>query len=148
MKFAAVKVSEEIAAGAPETLLQVVAATNHQIDILGWSVSFAGVTVTDEPIEVQLIRQSTAGTSSSLGLVKWEDSDSDTIDATALHDFTVEPTLGDLLTSVLVHPQGGYEIWYPAGAEPKIGGGDRMGIKVIAPAGVNPAATSQMVCRE
>ncbi len=101
MKFALVKVSEELTASATETLVQVVAATNHQVKIKKWEVSFAGVTVTDEPIEVQLTRQSSAGTSSALTPVKWHDSDGDTIDATGRQDFTAEPTTGDILASVL-----------------------------------------------
>lgn len=148
MKFAAVKASEEVSAAATETILQVIAATNHQVKILGWGGSFAGTTVTAEPIELQLIRQTTAGTASALTLVKWSDSDGDTIDASALHDFTAEPTAGDILSSVLVHPQTGYEIWYPEGREPIIGAGDRIGIRVITPSGVSPDATAPMVCEE
>lgn len=148
MKFAAVVADEALGAGATETLLQVVAAANHQAKVLGWGVSFAGTGVTDEPLRAELLRQTTAGTSSALTLVKWNDSDGDTIDASALQDFTAEPTAGDILVPERIHPQAGFEIWYPEGREPVIGAGDRMGIRVITPTGVNPNVSGFMVCEE
>ena len=148
MIFAAVLDDEAIAASATETLIQVVAATNHQVSVLGWGVSFAGTGVTDSPVRVELIRQTSAGTSSSLTLVKWHDSDGDTIDATALQNFSAEPTSGDVISATRVHPQAGYEIWYPEGLQPVIGAGDRLGLRVITPSGVNPNVSAQMICRE
>ena len=45
-----------------KTILQLVAATNHPIVITEVAVGFDGVINTKEPVAVQLIRQSTAGT--------------------------------------------------------------------------------------
>ena len=36
-----------------------------------------------------------------------------------------------------IHPQQGYEKLYPMGQEIIVGGGDRVGLLVTAPAGVN-----------
>ena len=148
MQFAAVITDEAVTAANTETLVQVIAATNHPVKLLAWSVSFAGVGVTDEPLRVEIVRQTTAGTSSALTLVKWNDSDGDTLDASGLQDFTAEPTLGDILNATRVHPQAGYEIWYPEGKELKIGAGDRMGLRIITPSGVNPNVSGFMVCQE
>lgn len=143
------QISEEaLAAGATETLIQLVAAANHRVKILRWGVFFDGTTVTDEPIQVELLRQTTAGTASALTPVKADDSIADTLQTTAQQDFTVEPAAGDILDSIEVHPQQGYEIIYPLGQEFIIGGGDRIGLRVTTPAGVNPNARAKIVFEE
>lgn len=148
MRFVAIITPETLAAAATETLLQVVAATNHAVKVLAWGVSFQGGEPADDMIRCELLRQTTAGTSSSLTLVKWDDSAGDTLDASALQDFSGEPTAGDILAVEHAHSQAGFAIWYPDGKEPVIGAGDRMGIRVITPTGVNPNAVAQMVCEE
>jgi hypothetical protein len=146
--FSAVKAAEELTASNTETLIQVVAAANHGFIVCGWGVAFAGTGVNEEPIQIDLIRQTTAGTSASLTLVKWDDSIADSIDSSGLQDFTAEPTAGDVLASTESHPQAGYEIWYPEGKEPRVGAADRIGIRVLTPSGVNPSASVYMVCEE
>jgi len=148
MKFVAVVPDEVLAAAATETVVQVVAATNHQVKVMGWGVSFAGVGVTDEPLRAEFCTQTTAGTSSALTLQKWNASDGDTIDATALQDFSAEPAASTVLQAERVHPQAGYEIWFPDGKEPVIAAGTRMGIRVVTPTGVNPNISAFMVCEE
>jgi hypothetical protein len=59
---------------------------------------------------------------------------------TASHTATVEPTAGDVLEVIECHPQQGYQVWYPMGAEVIVGGGDRLGIDATAPAAVNARA--------
>lgn len=132
----------QIATGtAIKTLLQVVAAANHAIKVREISVSFKGVSNTDAPILVRVLRQSTAGTMSALTPVKSPNDDSDeTLQVTAQHTATAEPTAGDVLKTELVHPQTGF-LWQPRfGEEIKVGGGDRIGIDVTATVDVNAVA--------
>ncbi len=103
----------QIATGtALKTIMQIVAAANHRVVIPAISVSFEGITPTDAPIQVDIQRQSTAGTGpgGALTLVKDNDSDDETIQTTAQYGpagtWTVEPTAGDVLARKLVHPQG------------------------------------------
>jgi hypothetical protein len=131
-----------LAGGATETLLQLVAATNHRVKLIGWGVSFKGVVVTDEPIKVTLKRQTTVGTSSAGTVVKVDDSIAETLQTTSRISFTAEPTAGDELEVKNVHPQGWYEKFYPEGREVIIGGGDRLGIEVVTPTGVLPDAAA------
>ena len=128
---------EALAAATIETIIQLVAAANHRVKILGWGIFFDGVSTTAEPIEVVLARQTTAGTAAALTPVKVDDSIADTLLTTAQQDFTVEPTTTDILAVVEVHPQQGYQILYPLGQELIIGGGDRVGLRATAPAVVN-----------
>jgi len=131
---------EALAAATAETLIQLVAVANHRVKVLRWGVSFDGVSVTAEPVQIRLLRQTTAGTGAALTPVKMDDSIADTLLTTAQQDFTAEPTAGDVLESYEVHPQQGVVMMYPLGQEPIIGGGDRMGIEVTAPAVVNARA--------
>lgn len=130
-----------LSAATIKTVIQLVGATNHRVKLLGWSVAFDGISTTAEPAQVRLLRQTTAGTMSALTPTKRDDSIADTLLTTAQHTATVEPTAGDLIEALEVHPQSGYQIMYPLGAEPIIGGGDRMGIDITAPAAVNVRAT-------
>ena len=128
----------QIATGTSEkTLLQIVAAANHGIRITGWGISFEGTSPTGTPIEVKISRQTTAGTMSSLTPVKKRDSDGDTLDTTAQHTATAEPTEGDIVRKMLVHPQGGYSEHFPLGAEIFVGAGDRLGLIVTSAADVD-----------
>lgn len=137
--FQGVVQTEEVALSAAtlKTVLQLVAAANHRVKILRWGVYFDGVSVVAAPVEVEVTRQTTAGTMTSLTPVKLDDSIAETLQTTAQHTATAEPTPGDIIDAVEVHPQQGYEIIYPLGQEPIIGGGDRVGWAITAPATVN-----------
>ena len=118
-------VTAQIATGtSAKTLLQLIA--------------FEGVTSTDAPIQVRVLRQSTAGTMSSLTLVKHSDSDDETLQTTALHTASAEPTAGDVLLTTLVHPQGGrLSLLLSQGREFVVKGGGRLGVEVTASVSVD-----------
>ena len=126
-----------LSAATAKTALQIVAASNHRVKILRWGVFFDGTSVTAEPVQVELTRQTTAGTMSSNTPKKLDDSLAESLQTTAQDNATAEPTKGDIIDVVEVHPQQGYEIIYPLGQEPIVGGGDRAGIICTAPASVN-----------
>lgn len=147
VRFNAVKVAEELVASTTETIVQVVAATNHPLTILGWSISFAGGEPGDDMIRCELLRQTTAGTSSALTVVKVDETNGTTVDATALHDFTAEPTPGDILDPQNVHTLGGFYIYVPWPGIATVGAGNRAGVRVITPA-TNPAVTATIYCEE
>ena len=114
--------------GADQTLIQVLAATNHGIKIDYWGVSFKGTDLDAGPIEVILARQSDAGTMGAHTLRKRDDSNGDTLDTSSLEDATVEPTTGDVLRRKFVHPTGGYTELLPLGKEIHVGAGDRIAV--------------------
>jgi hypothetical protein len=120
-----------------KTLAQIVAAANHKVLIDGVRISFNGVSSTAEPIKVDILRQTTAGTMSALTLVKDPDDWSETMQTTAQHTATAEPTSGDVLHSQYVHPQQGTVWEFAFSRTIAIGGGDRLGVRVTAAASVN-----------
>ncbi len=126
-----------LTAATAKTVLQLVAAANHRVRLLSFGIFFDGTSTTAEPVQVRLLRQTTAGTMSALTPTKRDDSIADTLLTTAQHTATAEPTAGDVLEAIEVHPQQGYQCFYPMGAEVIIGGGDRLGLEVTAPAAVN-----------
>lgn len=129
-----------LAAATAKTVNQLVAAANHRVGVKGFSVAFDGASPTAVPVKVELVRQSTAGTSSALTPVKKNEADDETLQTTARHTATVEPTTSDVVETIYVHPQGNFKQYYPLGEEVWVMGGNRLGIRVTAPATVNVIA--------
>lgn len=128
-----------LTAATAKTVIQVVAAANHKVKLLRWGVFFDGTSATAEPVQVRLLRQSTAGTMSSLTPTK-QTTDSETVQTTAQHTATAEPTAGDVLDICEVHPQSGYEVVLTPDNYIWVAGSGRVGIECTAPAGVNVRA--------
>lgn len=128
-----------LSAATAKTVVQITAATNVRVKILGWGVFFDGTSNSGEPVQVRLLRQTTAGTMTSLTPVKLG-TGSETVQTSAQHTATAEPTAGDVLDICEVHPQTGYEKIYPIGYWPVLPGGGRIGIECTAPATVNVRA--------
>lgn len=126
--------SGEIAltAATAKTVLQIVAAANHRVKVLGLSIFGKGIVATDTPIKVRLLRQTTAGTMSAATPVKNSDGDDETLQTTGQHTATVEPTAGDVLATYEVHPQTGLVIFFPFGQEVIVKGGGRLGVELTA----------------
>lgn len=131
----------QVSTGTSEkTILQIKSATNHAMLVDEISISFEGTSPTNAPIEVQVARQTDAGTMTSLTPVKDPDDVDETLQITAQHTATAEPTKGDVLMRELVHPQTGFLWQAPFGREIKVGGGDRLALIVIAPNSVDCVA--------
>jgi hypothetical protein len=129
--------SQALGAATAETVLQLTAAANHRIRILGLSVTVAGTTPLD--LTVRVLRQSTAGTSgTSVTPVKVEPAAAETIQTAAATNFSAEPTAGDVL--MFKRLQGSYEIIFPLGQEIIVAGGARIGIEVTCTAIATVAA--------
>jgi len=122
-----------------KTVLQIVAPTHQRLKIKRWGVFFDGTSATDAPVEVRLRRQTDAGTMSALTPVK-QVAGSETVQTTAQHTATAEPTGGDVIDTAEVHPQSGYEAVIPFDMPIEVPGGGRIAIDCKAPAGVNVRA--------
>lgn len=129
-----------------KTVLQVVAAANHRVLIKEWGLFCKGIAPTDAPLKVRLLRQTTAGTMTALTPLSRGGSYTETIQTTAQHTATVEPTAGDVLAQREIHPQTGYQTILPFGEEIVIAGGGRVGIEVTA--GVSISVIPEIVFEE
>ena len=121
-----------LVADTAKTVIAVTGATNHRslIKIIG--IFFKGVTVTNEPVTVDLIRCTNAGTGSAAAPVKVDPDMSETLQIDFVTNLTVEPTGITLLKSWSIHPQSGYEMFLPFDSPYPLPGGDFMGIRCKA----------------
>jgi len=120
-------------------LAAVKAPSNHRVPLKKWGIYFNGTSATNEPVEVRLIRFTSDGALSDVtsGQAKQVDDDcAQSIRSTFFEGPIDSSTLGTLTTlkRVRVHPQFGYEV---SDANEIIGGGDRMGVEVLAANSVN-----------
>jgi hypothetical protein len=114
------------------TLIQIKAPTNQRVKITEISVSFAGTTNTNAPIQVQGMIQTTAGTASA-GTPKPTDGDvQETIQTSTQITFTGEPTYSSILRSWYVHPQTGIVVPLSLKKPIVLKGGTYFGLVVLA----------------
>lgn len=131
--------NEALAAATVETLLQVVAGATKRVQVRAWGISFDGVTAANVPGDIELLRQTTAGTASAFTPVKWDEAEPAAI-ATAQNLFTVEPTAGDMLHPIQLTPNGGlFEVDYGDDG-PWVAASGRIGIRANFAAIVNVSA--------
>jgi hypothetical protein len=136
------------AAAATKTIIQLVTAATAQLYVVEFGVSFDGATAT-APVRVDMLRQTTAGTSVAGTPVKWSPDDPTTPLTATLITFTAEPTASDVLSSWYIPANNGlFVIQYPLGREPKVAVSTRIGWRVVTPAGVNPNCTMYAVWEE
>lgn len=120
--------NEALAAATAETLLQVVAAATKRVQVRAWGISFDGVTASNVPGDIELLRQTSAGTASAFTVVKFDEAEPAAL-ASAQNQFTVEPSAGDILHPVQLTPNGGvFEVDYGDDG-PWVAASGRIGIR-------------------
>lgn len=125
--------AQALVAATVETLVQVTAPATRRLQIMRWGISFNGVTATDVPVQVDLLRQTTAGTASAFTPLKIEEADPAAL-AAAARAFTAEPTPGDVIESHFVTPNGGlFVVQYGLDERPFVAASGRIAIRANAP---------------
>lgn len=125
-----------IAASAAKTILQVTAPSTREITVYSWTISFDGK-VTETPVRVQLLRQTSAGTMTSRTPLKVRPAGAAAALATASHSASAEPTASDILEDFYLTENNGYAVpVYAEGRDIEIAASGRIGIKITAPAGI------------
>jgi hypothetical protein len=137
--------AEAISASTTETLLQLVTPATRRAKIKEWGVSFNGVAATAEPVRVDLLRQTTAGTASAHTPIKTDPAETASL-CSAQRTFTAEPTAGDVLWTELYSPAGGFDRpQLPLGEEFIMGVSERVGLRVVVPAGVTGVSATAYI---
>jgi len=126
-----------LVAATAKTILQALAPTNQRLALRSFGVAFDGVSGSAEPVLVELVRQTTAGTMSAASEVLEDDSLPETPQGTGTKNASAEPTTGAVIKSYNVHPQSGFERAFGPDEEILVKGGGRLGLRCTAPAGVN-----------
>lgn len=99
---------EALAAATAETLLNAIAEASSILTLVTWSVSFDGVSLTAEPVTIEIGKstQATAGTSTAQ-TPNQDRGPTRAFQGTAADSYTAEPTVITVHHRILVHPAGG-----------------------------------------
>lgn len=130
-----------LTATVAKTLAQLKAPTNQRLMVDFISVCFDGVTPTNEPVLVQIMRQTTAGTMSAGTPYPNDPTIDESLQSTVQYNATVEPTSGAVLLQFDVHPQAGLVFTIPRDQRIVVQGGGRLGVVCTAPQNVNAIVT-------
>lgn len=131
-QYSVAVLGEGLTAGIVETALQVVAGASKRAEVIRWSVSFNGTDGTKAPVRVELMRQTSAGTSTAY-TPKKIDPAGDAPLLTGRTAFTAEPTTDDVLETYYVSPNAGLlVIEYAPDDRPRIAAAGRMAIRLLA----------------
>lgn len=126
-----------LVATVAKTVVEVTAAANHRVLLEQFGFFFDGISVTAEPVVVELIRIGTTGTGTDGTPVKRDPDMSEALQVDFKYNFTVEPTGITVLKRWNIHPQSGYENILTLTAPIPVPGSDLIGFRFTAPTGVN-----------
>lgn len=129
-----------LVAATPKTALQILAGANEPVEIPFFDVSFDGISPTDRPVLVQVLRQTTAigGSPTAVTPVEVPNADPGALAVTAASSAGgTEPTSSDVYWSGYLHPQTRQIIARPSGKPFRIVAGERLGLAFTAPNNVN-----------
>lgn len=101
--------SVSMTAGTPKTVLSIRSASNQRVLIKEISISGqAAASGTDAPYLIEFLKGTgTTGTGTSLTLAKCDPNAQETLNTTAVSNFTSEPTATTLGYSFTIQPQSG-----------------------------------------
>lgn len=141
-KFSAVTESE-VSFSTVKTVLNLTGGTTRRLEVTGLGVSFDGISSTDAPVYVRIVRTTAAPTGTACTEKTWNDAAATPVGA-AVHTATVEGTKESVsLITAEVHPQGGSMVLSWARGEGIIipaTSGAGLSIECTAGATVNAAA--------
>lgn len=125
------------------------AGSNRPFRIRELCVGFDGVTAAQIPLEVQLVRASAAGTGTSRTLVKLDERDGNSIQATGLTVITGEPTYTIKVMRFFLHTQTPPLIWQPPERDFLIvTGGSIIGLKIVGTPAPDVKCLGYIRCEE
>lgn len=126
-----------LSAATAKTVLQIAAPATRRGKVKEIGISFDGTNSAAEPVEVVLMRQTSAGTMTAQTPTPRQEGDPAAL-FSGSRNASAEPTSSNVIGRWLVSPAGGlFVIQYPQGDEPEISASARVGLVCNAPAAVN-----------
>jgi hypothetical protein len=119
-------------AATAKTVIEIAAAANHRCLIHEMTVMFKGITVTNEPVTVELTRFAASGTGTAGTPQKLDPDYSEAIQTGFEYNHSVEPASQTVLRTWAIHPQSGIIYPLPINRPEPIPGGDFLGIRCTA----------------
>lgn len=100
--------AQSLAADTAKTVCQVVTGATRKCRHVGFKLSFASISASDEPVLVEILEQTGAGAGSAAATLRAVNRSDPAAITTALTGFTTEPTDGGVVLDVFrVTPVGG-----------------------------------------
>ena len=121
-----------LSAANAKTVAMITAPSNHRLLLIGIGVYVKGTVPGDTPIRCRIYRATTAGTSTSQTPTKADNTIDETLQMTGAKNFSVEPTVGDVLKDFYIHPQGGVNFSYLLDSPIIVPGGTRCALEMTA----------------
>ena len=121
-----------LVAATAKTIWEMTAAANHRALIHEISIMFKGVSVSKEPVTIELTRFATTGTGTGGTSQKVDPDYSETLQATWKYDDSVEPGSQTVLRTWYIHPQSGMIYPLPFDRLIPVPGADLIGIRCTA----------------
>jgi len=120
-------ITEVATSAAVKTVLQVATPSTTDIRVIGWGISFKGISATAEPGNVVLVDVDVAATVTSLTPDEWESDNAQAslcvggTTATGYNASGEGSIAGSrFLDAQGVHPQTGYGVWFPEARHPSV----------------------------
>ena len=154
MRYTISKSAMSIAQGnGGDTYLYTLAAANVPIRILGWGVSFNGLTAGEAKILCELCTSTVGATGTEAGSVtpsKLDPDRSETIQCDPGYGpFTVEPTTLSVVHAEYIDGQGAWKEYFPDGYEIIVTGAKAACIRLTSPAAMTTCTCAAwMLCEE
>jgi hypothetical protein len=138
--------NRQLTGGVPQTVVQLVTPGGLRAQLTKLKIAFDGVSSTAEPVDVSLVNQDSAGTSSA-GTVGKIDPAAPTANCSTRVSFSsTEPNYSNEVWRDMVHPQAGsYECNWQIGdpTAPRMAVSSRLALVCNAPADVKTSVTFQ-----
>jgi hypothetical protein len=129
-----------LAAATAKTVIELSAGSTVDAALIGFDVTFDGVTSSAVPVKVEIITYGTTGTGTG-GTPSKANLDSRAAAVTSKTNMTVEGTSSIVtLATWVVPPTSGLSYLFPLGREPKLPPSKSLGLRLTAPAVVNATA--------
>ena len=121
-----------LVATTAKTIFEMTAAANHRVFLHEISIMFKGISVSNEPVTIELTRFATTGTGTAGTSQKVDPDYSETLQATWKYNDSVEPATQTVLRTWYIHPQSGMIYPLPFDRSIPIPGSDLIGIRCTA----------------
>jgi hypothetical protein len=132
-------------AATAKSVLQVATPSTTDIEVLGWGISFNGVTSTAVPVQCELFWTATGATVTAQSPAPWGNAmqpASLCVSGTAATGInagteTAPAAQVNMVDAQFVHPQSGYAVWFPEGHREKVSVSSFLRLRVTAAAVVS-----------
>lgn len=115
---------------AAKTWLGITAPAHQRVKIKSVELFGFGTSNTDTPVQLDIIAITTDGTGTAGTFNPVDQDTTETPQSTFKTNYSAEPTYGNTLRTLAVHPQTGLAVFFPLNEEIVLKGGGMIGFKL------------------